>query len=150
MKKFISVLLCCCILMLPAGCRSSKQITTNEAETMKGAQNYLVLHTPNRNYKIYNYKFTNDSIEGNLRLITPSKPNTINVYTEMNFDIEFNRNTSKFIKLAKSDITKVTYSRFSIENTVLAALGGLGMLAIVAAIVANSLNFNVGLSGLNE
>lgn len=150
MKKFVSILLCYCILMLPTGCRSSKLLTTDEAATMKEAQNYLVLHTPLRNYKIYNYKFTNDSIEGDLRAISPSKSKTINLYTEFNFDINLNRNSSKFVRLSKSDITKITYKEFSTEKTILAVVGGLGILVILAVIVANSMSFNMDFSGLGE
>lgn len=150
MKKFVSILLCYCILMLPTGCRSSKLLTTDQAETMKGTQNYLVLHTPLRNYKIYNYKFTKDSIEGDLRIISPSKSKTINLYTELNFEIRLNSNSTEFVRLSKSDITKVTYKKFSIKKTILVVIGGLGILAILAAIVANSMTFDIDLSGLGE
>ena len=150
MKKFVSILLCYCILMLPTGCRSSKLLTTDQAETVKGAQNYLVLHTPLRNYKIYNYKFTKDSIEGDLRIISTSKSKTINLYTELNFDIKLSSNSTEFVRLSKSDITKVMYTKFSAKNTTLAVIGGLGILAILAAIVANSMTFNLDLSGLGE
>ncbi len=150
MKKFVSILLCYCILMLPTGCRSSKLLTTDQAETMKGTQNYLVLHTPLRNYKIYNYKFTKDSIEGDLRIISPSKSKTINLYTELNFEIRLNSNSTEFVRLSKSDITKVTYKKFSTKKTILVVIGGLGILAILAAIVANSMTFDIDLSGLGE
>ena len=150
MKKFISIFLCSCILMLPTGCRSSKLLTSEEAETMKEAQNYLVLHTPNRNYKIFNYKFTKDSIEGDLRVISPSKSKTINLYTKMIFNIKLNRNTSEFMRLSKSDITKITYKEFSAGNTIIAVVGVLGILVVAAAIVANSMSFNLDLSGLSD
>jgi len=150
MKKFVSILLCYCILMLPTGCRSSKLLTTDEAATMKETQNYLVLHTPLRNYKIYNYKFTNDSIEGNLRVISPSKSKTINVYIKFNFDVNLKSNSSEFVRISKSDITKITYRKFSAEKTIIAAVGGLGILVILASIVANSMSFNIDLSGLGE
>ena len=150
MKKFISILLCYCILILPTGCNSTKLITADEAETKQGTQNYLILHTPNRNYTIFNYKFTKDSIEGDLRIISPGKSKTINLYTKMIFNIKLNRNSSEFVRLSKSDITKVTYKEFSAGNTIIAVVGVLGILVVAAAIVANSMSFNIDLSGLSD
>jgi len=150
MKKVISILLCYCILILPAGCRSSRLLTTDEAETMKGAQNYLLIHTPTRTFKIYNYKFINDSIEGDLLINSPTNAHTISLYTNLNLDIKTNIRSSKFIRLSKSDITKITYSEFSIENTLLLTVGIFGILAILAVIVGNSMSFNIDVSGLGE
>lgn len=150
MKKFISILLCYCILMLPTGCRSSKLLTSDEAETKKGTQNYLILHTPNRDYKIFNYKFAKDSIEGDLRIFSPGKSKTINLYTKMIFNIKLDRNSSEFVRISKSDITKITYKEFSAGNTIIAVVGVLGILVVAAAIVANSMSFNIDLSGLSD
>lgn len=147
MKKFISILLCYCILILPTGCHTSKFLTADEAETKMGAQNYLILHTPNRNYKIFNYKFTKDSIEGDLRIISPGKSKTINLYTEMNFDIKLSRDSSRFVSISKSSISKITYMEFSSGNTILAVIGILGVLVGIAAIAANNMSFNIDLSG---
>lgn len=147
MKKFISILLCYCILILPTGCHTSKLLTADEAETKMGTQNYLILHTPNRNYKIFNYKFTKDSIEGDLRIISPGKSKTINLYTEMNFDIKLSRDSSKFVSISKSNISKITYMEFSSGNTILAVIGILGVLVGIAAIAANNMSFNIDLSG---
>jgi hypothetical protein len=150
MKKFISILLCYCILMLPIGCNSTKLITSDEAETKKGTQNYLILHTPERNYKIFNYKFTKDSIEGDLRIFSAGKSKTINLYTEMNFNINLSRNSSEFVSISKSDISKITYMEFSSGNTILGIVGVLGVLVVIAAIAASNMSFNIDLSGLNE
>lgn len=149
MKKIISILLCYCILMLPSGCRSSKPLTADDAATMKRIRNFLVLHTPTRTYKMYDYKFTTDSIEGNLRIYPPGQmTNTINIYTEMNFELKLDRNSSKYTRLSKNDITKITYKKFSLENTILLTLGVFGSIAILAVIVANSMSFDINLSGM--
>ena len=150
MKKFISILLCYCILILPTGCHTSKLLTADEAETKRGTQNYLILHTPNRNYKIFNYKFTKDSIEGDLRIISPGKSKTINLYTEMNFDIKLSRDSSKFVNISKSNISKITYMEFSSGNTILAVIGILGVLVGIVAIAANNMSFNIDLSGTSN
>ncbi|BBE18970.1 hypothetical protein AQPE_3143 [Aquipluma nitroreducens] len=150
MKKFISILLCYCILILPTGCHTSKLLTADEAEAKTGTQNYLILHTPNRNYKIFNYKFTKDSIEGDLRILSPGKSKTINLYTEMNFDIKLSRDSSEFVRISKADITKITYKEFSMQNTIIAVVGVLGVFAILSVIVANSMSFNIDLSGMSN
>jgi hypothetical protein len=64
----------------------------------------------------------------------------------MTFDLKLDHNSSKYISLSKSDITKITYKKFSLENTILVTLGGVGILAIIAAIVANSMTFTINLS----
>lgn len=147
MKKFISILMCYCILILPTGCHTSKLLTADEAETKAETQNYLILHTPNRNYKLFNYRFIKDSIEGDLRIISPGKSKTINLYTEMNFDIKLSRDSSRFVSISKSSISKITYMEFSSGNTILAVIGILGVLVGIAAIAANNMSFNIDLSG---
>ncbi len=144
MKKVVSILLCYCILMLPTGCRSSKLLSKDEATTMGKGQKYLVLHTTKERFKIYNYKFTNDSIKGDLRKFSGNIKNTINVYTDFIFDIKLDNVSSQYIKLARSDIRKMTYVKFSAGNTILAVLGGVGIIAIIAVIVANSMTFDLG------
>lgn len=133
------MLLCYCILMLPTGCRSSKLLTAEEAATMERTKDFLVLHTPTRDYKIYNYKFTNDSIIGDLRIHSPGEMNIINIYTEMIFNMKLDRNSSKYFRLSKSDIKKITYKKFCLETTILTSLGGIGIVAIIAAIITNSM-----------
>lgn len=147
MKKFISILLCYCVLTLPTGCTMYKPLATVDAETVPGAQNYLILHTPTRNYEISNYKFTRDSIEGNLGRNVSSRMNTINIYTQLNFDIKLNMTSTKFIRISKSDISKISYRKFSLGNTILLIAGGAGAIAVLAAIVANSMSFNIDLNG---
>ena len=150
MKKFVSILLCYCILILPTGCHTSKLLTADEAEAKTGTQNYLILHTPNRKYKIFNYKFTKDSIEGDLRIFSPGKSKTINLYTEMNFDIKLSRDSSEFVSISKSNISKITYMEFSSGNTILAVIGILGVLVGIAAIAVSNMSFNIDLSRMSN
>jgi hypothetical protein len=98
---------------------------------------------------MYNYKFTNDSIEGDLRIYPPGKmTNTINIYTEMIFNIKLDRNSSKYTRLSNNVITKITYAKFSLENTTLLSAGIVGILVILAVIVANSMSFDINFNGL--
>jgi len=141
MKKLISILLTICILILAPGCQSAKLLSMDEASAMSTDKKYIVLHTPKRTYKLYNYKFTDDSIEGDLMKFSGKNTYAINMYTIFILDFKLENKESQYIKLPKSVIEKITYAKDSPGKTALAVLGGIGVIVLIGVIIVNSMSF---------
>jgi hypothetical protein len=145
MKKLISILLSICILILAPGCQSAKLLSMEEASAMSTDKKYIVLHTPKWTYKLYNYKFTDESIEGDLMKFTGKNTYAINVYTIFLLDFKLDNEESQFVKVPRSVIEKITYAKDSPEKTALAVLGGIGVVILIGVIAAHNITIDGGL-----
>ena len=108
MKRIISILLAYCILILPTGCSTSKLLSMEEASFVKNKK-YLVLHTPTKTYTLYNYKFSENTLEGNLAAFSNNSKAKINVYTDQIFDLKPTVNNKQFISLNVINIQSIKY-----------------------------------------
>jgi hypothetical protein len=141
MKKSISILLCYCILALSTGCQTTRLLSIDEASAMNADKKYIVLHTPQSTYKLVNYKFTDDSVEGDLMNFSGKNAYAINIYIALLLEVKLDVNELKYIKLQKSVIQRITYTKDSPGKTVISVLGIMGVIWIIA----NNMTFNVGL-----
>jgi len=144
MKKIVSILLVFCILSFSPGCQSAKLLSMDEASTMSTDKKYIVLHTPKRVYKLVDYKFTNDSVEGNLMKFSGKNTYAINIYTIFILDYKLENEERQYIKLPKSVIEKITYAKDSPEKTILAVLGGIGVIVLIGVIAVNNMTIDAG------
>lgn len=133
MKKFVSILLAYCILILPTGCTTTKYLSLEEASSVKTDKNYLVLHTPQKLYKLYDYKFTENALEGTLKQYSGKKNNKLQVYTPINFELKSDINSNQFITLERVNIEKITYSTPEADKTVW--IIGAGVLTIIVILI---------------
>jgi hypothetical protein len=131
MKKTASVLVVFCILNASfVSCRTHKMLSVNEASEIKNAKNSLLLHTPSETFKLYNYKFSDTMLVGDLMEKTKIKGYVIHVHTKQNFHLEFDGNTVHYCELSISNIEKITYSRVSTGKTIL-FVGGIWLVTAV-------------------
>jgi hypothetical protein len=105
---------------------------------MQPHKDYIVLHTPDKVYKLSNYKFSNDSLIGEMSRFSGSKIGVIHVYTNMIFNLTFDSESFKNLNLPKTHIQKIKFKKFSIAKT--ATLVG----AIVLSGIYYSNNMNLG------
>jgi len=124
MKKTVSILFVICILNASfVSCKTHKMLSVNETSEVKNAKNSLFLHTPSKTFKLYNYKFSDTMLVGDLMEKTKIKGYVIHVHTKQNFQLEFDRNTVYYFELSLSNIEKITYSRVSTGKTILLVAG---------------------------
>jgi hypothetical protein len=119
-------------------CTSIKPISIDRASSIQSQKDYIVLHTPDKVYKISNYKFSNDSLIGEMSRFSGSRNGVIHVYTNMIFDLTFDSESFKDLNLPKAHIQKIKFKKFSIAKT--ATLVG----AIVLSGIYYSNNMNLG------
>jgi hypothetical protein len=119
-------------------CNSIKPISIDRASSIQSQKDYIVLHTPDKVYKISNYKFSNDSLIGEMSRFSGSRNGVIHVYTNMIFDLTFDSESFKDLNLPKAHIQKIKFKKFSIAKT--ATLVG----AIVLSGIYYSNNMNLG------
>ncbi len=136
MKKTVSILFIICIFSAYfVGCKTHQILSVSEASEIKNAKNFLLLHTPSRTYKLYNYKFSDTMLSGDLMEKTKTKGYTINVHTKRDFYAELDENTVYSYELAMSDIDKITYSKVSTGKSI---LFGIGIYLVIATIIGLS------------
>jgi len=109
MKKLISLALSFCILIMQSGCTATTHLTMDEASHAKSEKNFLVLHTPNKLYRLYDYKFTENTLEGTLKQYASKTKNDLHVYTSLNFELNSDPESSQFITVKKTDINNMGY-----------------------------------------
>ena len=142
MKRIISILLASCILMLPTGCSTSKLLSMEEASLVKNNK-YLLLHTPTKTYNLYNYKFSENTLEGNLAAFSKNSKARINVYTDQIFDLKPTPNNKQFISLNVINIQSIKYFK---SNT--AKMSFITIASVVSAYILASLVIDEPISTL--
>lgn len=130
MKKVISILLAICILIIPSGCRSNKDLTMQKA-SRKVHYNFLVLHTPENVYDLYNYKYKRGILVGQLRKSSYHKKKTIHVYTNQKLNIEPSLDSYQKVYIEKSDIA-LTSRRKLQERKIVQKAGIISVIFITA------------------
>lgn len=126
--------------MVLASCTSMKSVSVDQATIIQPSKNYIVLHTPNKLYKLNDYKFSNDTLIGELNKFSGSKTGVIHVYTNMVYDIDFDSGSFKNLKLHKSNIQKVTFKKFSFAKTA-TLIGGI---VLGGVFLANNIYLDFG------
>lgn len=145
MKKTISALFVICILNASfISCKTHEILSAYEASEIKSAKNLLLLHTPSKIYTLYNYKFTDTMLVGDLMEKTKTKGYTIHVHTKRDFYAELDEKTVYYYELSISNIDKITYSKVSTGKSI---LFGVGIYLAVGIIVSLSGSFGTTISG---
>jgi len=142
MKKFLSVWLAFCILILQYGCTTQRTVPINEAQEKHKNKTTLLLHTPNSRYQLINYKFTAETLQGNLDEYSGNNLNILHVYTDQSFNYNPYEENLQAIIIPISKISEIKYGKFDGIKTFL-IVGGLIAIIIVAG---STISFNV-LSG---
>jgi len=139
MKKLISVFLVLGILNITfSGCTSSKLLSVEEASQIQPDKKYLILHDLHREYTLNNYEFADNKLKGELTRLSKIHGYNIHVYTSHNFDVKVDKNSSLYVELDRSEISKITYTKIKTGSTILLATGGI--LGIMFIIAVNSLD----------
>ncbi len=137
-------MLCYCILALSSGCQTTRLLSIDEASNMSADKKYIILQTPQRTYKLVNYKFTDEYVEGDLMQFSGKNTNAINIYTALLLDVKLDVDEIKFIKLQKSAIQKIDYTKESSGKTVITIVCIMGVIIIGGVIASNNMTFSTG------
>ena len=131
----ISILISFCILNLSLACSSTKIISYDEAKKSDLGAKHIILNTSDKKYSMHNYKFTDDSLKGELKKFQPKNGYFIHVYTNHIVDFKVNKNTGIPFEIKNKDIKKITYQKTDIGLSVLKGIGiAVGAFFIVAII----------------
>lgn len=131
MKKAASILLVYCILVIQIGCTTTKYLSFQQTSEPKFSRDHLVLHTPKTTYYLYDYKFTEETLEGSLKSLADKKKFGVHVYTNLNFELGLGQDSILQVTIPKSNIETVKFHSLSIGKTALLALiVGDGILAL--------------------
>lgn len=123
MKKAISLLTAFCILNLTLGCSQSRILTVDNLKYQNKISEYVILHTPDKNYILDNYSFREQSLEGNLKKFKSKKGSFIHVYSTSGINIKLDEITSVPLTVAYKDIKEIKYKRTVIGKTFLLTAG---------------------------
>jgi len=145
MKKIISILLAYCILLLPTGCSTSKLLSMKEASLVKNKK-YLVLHTPTKTYNLYNYNFSENSLDGSLAAFSKDKKARIHVYTNQIFDLKPTLEYDQFISLKDVNIQSINYSKPRGEKAFIITIASVVSFFILASVLTDGPITNLELS----
>lgn len=119
MKKLISFLLAYCLLVMQFGCITTRSWSHEKALSMEQWNQSLVLHTKTRNYKLSNYMFTEDFLQGNLMKYSRPKEKTVHVYT--NLDLNGYTESGQLIFLERLNIERIIFKNHSKVHPVIIA-----------------------------
>lgn len=108
-------MLALCILLFQTGCTTSKLISMKEASSLK-SKKFLVLHTPIKTYHLYNYRFTNNTLEGSLATFQKNYTARINVYTDVIINMKSSQDLNQFITIKEQNILSINYSKPKAEK----------------------------------
>jgi len=92
-----------------------------QASEAKPSKKHLILHTPKSKYNLYDYKFTEETLEGFLKSLTDKKKFGLHVYTNLNFEIGLGKDSILQITIPKSNIETVRFHSLNIWKTALLA-----------------------------
>jgi hypothetical protein len=117
MTRTLALAFIFCVLTTQLSCTSMKSVSMDRASSMQTRKDYIVLHTPNKIYKVVNYEFSNDSLIGEMSRFSGSKNGVVHVYTNMIFDLTFDSESFKNLNLPRSHIHRIAFKKFSIVKT---------------------------------
>jgi hypothetical protein len=92
-----------------------------KASEPKYSRDHLVLHTPKTTYHLYDYRFTEETLEGSLKSLTDEKKVGLHVYTNLDFEIGLDKDSILQITIPKSNIETVKFHSLNIWKTALLA-----------------------------
>ena len=135
MKKLTTYILIFCVLNISFNsCVTSSLISVEEINEMANNK-FLIIHTPQKNYKLVDYIFTDHKLEGKLEILTKYKGFNIHVYTLRNFNIKLDKNSSEYVEVLESEISKITYKKEKVGLTILVAASSmLGIIILIGMI----------------
>ena len=137
MKKTISILLAYCILMLPTGCStSSKLLSMKEASLVKNKE-YLVLHIPTKTYNLYNYNFTEKTLEGRLSVFSKNNKARIHIYTNQIFDLNPSLDYNQFVSLNVINIQSINYFKPKGKKTAIITIASVVSFYLLASLLSS-------------
>lgn len=140
MKKISAIILAFCVLNLSLSCTTSKIITYDEMEEEDAGMEYLILHTPKGEYSLYNFKYTQEGIEGELSKFKLKNGFFIHVYSYEDIDLKVKRDTNYPYLVNKDDIKKIEYSQTNIGARYLTALGIVIGIIIIGGVIDFAIN----------
>jgi len=119
MKKLVLLLFALGILTFQFGCTTTRYMSFQQASEPKYSRDHLVLHTPKTTYDLYNYRFTDEMLQGSLKQIADKKKSGVHVFTYMNFEFSSVQDSILQISIPKSNIETVMNRSFSLSKTIL-------------------------------
>lgn len=110
--------LCSCICMIGIvlwllSCSSSQEITLKQAQDIQDCRIYAVLHTPYKNYHLYDFTLTTDSLTGYLYPARTRYGTFLNFHTSKRVYGKVNKKTHPYFAAHVSEITKTATSEES-------------------------------------
>ena len=145
MRRIISLLIVFCLLNFSFGCSSPKVFTVNDIKRQSNSDSYLILHTPYTRYKLTNYKFKDEKLEGDLMKFKLKNGTYYHVYTEADSWRKLDKNQSLNIQLPIDSIYNIEQRTTNSLRTGLIIFGV--VLVIFGGIVAISvqdMDMNLG------
>jgi len=150
MKKIISIILAFCMLILQTGCStSSKLLSMKEAKTIKNKK-YLVLHTPTKTYKLYNYNFTEKTLEGSLAVFSNNNKSKIHVYTNQIFDPKPSLDYDQFVTINEINIQSINYFKPKGEKMAIRTVASVVSFYLLASLLTSGSLTNLELGNGGE
>ena len=111
MKTYRSCIYLFGLLLCLGSCSSSEEITLEQAQIIQDYRPYVVLNTPKRNYHLYDFSLTADSLTGFLYPAKNGYGNYLHFYTNERVYGKVNKRTHPYFAIHISKIYK-TESRF--------------------------------------
>ena len=140
MNKAVSILLAYCILIIQFGCTTTRYMSFQQVSEPKYSRDHLVLHTPKTTYHLYDYKFTEETLQGTLKPVMNEKKVGVHVYTNLNFEIGLSQDSIVQITIPKSNIETVNFHSISIGKTALLVwICAAPIYSLIIVLVAGSL-----------
>jgi len=143
MKKVTSVLLSYCILIFQFGCTTTRFLSMEQAKTVNSPPQTLILHTPTTLFELFDYTFTEHTLEGNLKSFSKSTKPKMDVFISTNFDLNSYSNSGKHIIIKRLDIEYVTYTSHSVGKTFVLIGAGLTALLFIGLMQSNWLSIDM-------
>jgi ketopantoate reductase len=123
MKSF---LLSLAILMLLSGCVTTKMMSFGEAAAKvpntTGNRDFLIVYNQNNQYELHNYRFSKDTLEGQIFVPKVDRSKGIMVYTSAEFVLTGNL-TESLTKIPINSIAKIQEVKPDLFRSVAFAAG---------------------------
>ena len=111
------------LILCLASCSTSNEITLEQARKKYVASNYAVLHTPNRNFHLHDFKLSNDSLTGYLHPTRDRFGIFLAFYSNKRFKGKVNKQNHPYYAVHVDEIYKTkTLEEFSGDNAFAAYL----------------------------
>lgn len=123
MKRIPGILF---ILVVMSGCVTTKILSFEEAaftpEQKSGKRDFLIVYNQNNQYELHNYRFRNDTLEGQIFVPKVDRSNGIMVFTSPEFALTGNISES-VTKIPLSSVYKIQEVKPDLFRTVAFAAG---------------------------